>query len=149
MTYGFFSLPFKVATSDGRNFILLEPVDYVAADGTKYRMPAGADSDGASTPPILWEKFDEEWIPPFGSFWPAAYLHDCAYRDTLLRQNEAGEWVQASLSEADSNNLLKEAMEVLGTHHLTTEEIYQGVVYGGKSSFDADRAAAAAKRNKI
>jgi len=139
MLAGFQKTLFEVATTDGRHFILQQPVDYVAADGTEYRIPIGATSDGASTPPILWEKFGLEWIPPFGSYWPAAVLHDAAYRNALMVWNGVS-WITANLSKPQCDALLREAMESLGTHALTVDEIYHGVVVGGQSSFDQDRA---------
>ena len=126
----FNTLPLKVSSSDGRNFVLLEPVAYLAADGTTYFMPAGANSDGASTPPEIWLNF-----PPFGSYWPAAFLHDCAYRGTL--QNEDGSLAMLPKEKCDS--LLLEAMAILGTHEFTRTAIYEGVALGGANSFDSDR----------
>lgn len=127
---GFNDLPFKVSSSDGRNFILLEEVIYQTADGKLYIMPAGAGSDGASTPPEIWLNF-----PPFGTYWPAAYLHDCAYRGTLLNMDRT----PAMLSKDDCDNLLKEAMVVCGTHEFTRIAIYEGVALGGQPAFDTDR----------
>jgi len=134
--------PFKVTTLDGRNFILAEDAFYTAANGSVYKMPVGATTDGASTPPILWENFGMEWLPPFGSYWRAAVLHDCAYRNTLQVEclaMGAEAWMKAALTKEQCDNLLREAMESLGTHNLTIDEIYEGVVNGGQSSFDADR----------
>jgi len=71
-------LPFQVSSVDGRNFVLLADAFYTSADGARYCLPAGAASDGASTPPEVWPL-----MPPFGKYWPAAYLHDAAYRNTL------------------------------------------------------------------
>lgn len=124
-----------VRSKDGRNFVLQEIVDFVSEDGNTYRMPVGATSDGASTPPEIWLNF-----PPFGSYWLAAFLHDCAYRNTL-EVFDIGEqvWSRASLSKATCDSLLKEAMDYAGTHEFTKEAIYNGVVIGGGSSFEADR----------
>ena len=131
MSPGFNNLPFKVSSSDGRNFILLEDVIYLTQDGSKsYIMPAGASSDGASTPPEIWLNF-----PPFGTYWPAAYLHDCAYRGTL--QTLDGKL--AMLSKNDCDELLKDAMIACGTHQFTRDAIYEGVALAGQSSFDSDR----------
>ena len=93
---------FKVATNDGHNFYLLEDVTYTSKDGTVYILPKGATSDGASVPEVLWNV-----LPPFGKYWQAAYLHDCAYRDTLKTADGA----YASLDETKSNDLLQEVME--------------------------------------
>jgi len=90
----FQNLPLRVSSLDGRNFVLLADVFYVAGDGTRYCLPAGATSDGASTPPEVWPL-----VPPFGKYWPAAYLHDAAYRNTLLMWNGLA-WIPAALSKA-------------------------------------------------
>ena len=133
MQPGFNPPIFKVATSDGRNFVLLEPVVYLTGDGSKACiLPAGATSDGASTPPEIWLNF-----PPFGGYWQAAFLHDCAYRDTL--QNPDGTW--STLPKDDCDALLKDAMTVAGTHTFTKDAIYEGVALGGASSFANDRRA--------
>lgn len=132
MKNGFNDLPFKVATSDGRNFILLEQVIYVTKDGLKsYIIPIGATSDGASTPPEIWLNF-----PPFGSYWPAAFLHDAAYRGTLAKLDGS----LAMLTKPECDHLLLDAMEQLGTHTFTCSAIYEGVALGGASSFVSDRA---------
>lgn len=131
MNPGFNILPFKVSTVDGRNFVLLEDVVYLTQNGhAAYVLPAGATSDGASTPPEIWLNF-----PPFGSYWPAAFLHDCAYRGTL----ETVDGAPAMLSKGACDELLLDAMAALGTHAFTRTAIYEGVALGGQSSFDADR----------
>jgi len=133
MNPGFNPPIFKVATTDGRNFILLEDVVYLTSDGSHaYLLPKGATSDGASTPCAIWINF-----PPFGSYWQAAFLHDCAYRDTL--QNPDGTW--ASLTKQACDDLLLDAMTQAGTHEFTREAIYKGVAFGGEHSFDDDRKA--------
>ena len=119
----FQSTVFKVATGDGRNFTLLEPIVYVSNNGESITIPIGATSDGASTPPELWVE-----LPPFGKYWPAAYLHDWLYRCTQRPQ-----------SECDA--LLYEAMLSLGVDKIRADMIYEGVHYGGRSSFEADRKA--------
>lgn len=126
MTPGFSALTFSVQTSDGRNFVLLEPVTYTAQDGTAYVIPAGATSDGASTPREIWLT-----VPPFGRYWPAAFLHDYLYRCT-------------DIPKMQCDDLLMEAMVVLGVAQIEAEAIYRGVDLFGKASFNADRAARAA-----
>ena len=138
---GFIDLPVLVATKDGRNFILTDNAHYISQDGTQYRIPTGAMTDRASTPPIIWEKFNLEWLPPFGSYWPAAVLHDCAYRNVLLVKDSNNNWITARLTKDFCDNLFKEAMISLGTHQRTVDEIYEGVVTFGQHSFDEDRKA--------
>jgi len=127
---GFSSNVFEVATEDGRNFTLLQSVSYTAVDGTVYTIPIGATSDGASTPPELWP-----FIPPFGGYWKAAFLHDAAYRNTLLKNG-----APANLTKETCDGLLKEAMQSLGVDEIMVDKIYWGVAIGGWSSFEKDRA---------
>lgn len=84
---------FKVSTQDGLNFCLLESVDYIANNGTVLRIPAGALSNGASTPREMWDA-----IPPFGLYWPAAFMHDAAYDNVLLIKQQDGTFTQANLN---------------------------------------------------
>ena len=134
MIPGFHPLPFLVKTVDGRNFVLAGDFYYYAKDGHEYLLPVGATSDGASTPQTIWNL-----IPPFGKYWPAAFLHDCAYRNTLMIFNGTT-WVPAALPKEKCDALLREAMQALGCNELEVETIYESVVLGGTSSFDKDRA---------
>lgn len=123
----------SVRSMDGRNFILQEDVIFNSKDGNTYKLPIGARSDGASTPPVIWINF-----PPFGSYWLAAFLHDCAYRNTLEVLNGTS-YVRASLPKNICDNLILEAMTCLGTHAFTRQTIYDALVVAGGSSFEADR----------
>ena len=119
-----------VRTSDGRNFVLLTPFSFTSAkDGQIYTVPAGATSDGASTPPELWPT-----IPPFGKYWLAAFLHDWAYR-------------MSDLPKARCDELLREAMEALQVDRAEADAIYEGVHLFGQSSFDQDREAQLSTEN--
>ena len=121
-------------TVDGRNFTLLADVYYTGADGVRYCVPAGATSDGASTPAAVWPL-----LPPFGLYWPAAYLHDAAYRNSLLAWNGAA-WLPAALSKEKCDALLLEAMQSLGVPDIEAGTIYDAVVMAGRTSFEKDRA---------
>jgi len=112
----------KVQTSDGHNFVLLEPFTYTSSAGFVITVPAGATSDGASTPREIWT-----FVPPFGTYWMAAFLHDWLYRDTHLPKDQC-------------DDLLDDAMECLGVDSEERRTIYWGVKLGGQSSFDEDRA---------
>lgn len=124
---GFSTTTFEVSTSDGRNFTLLQPVTYLCQDGTIIEIPAGATSDGASTPEALWPT-----VPPFGPYWPAAFLHDYLYRSTVFPKERC-------------DDLLMEAMVSLGVPDLEAEAIYRGVDLFGHSAFIADRTDLAAE----
>ena len=127
---GFQSKIAEVLTTDGRNFKLLKSITYISEAGITYIMPAGAPSDGASTPAILWPK-----IPPFGDYWLAAYLHDCAYQNTL----QLSDGTKAKLLKSQCDDLLKEAMLSLGVDKVMVDTIYEGVVLGGWEAFKDDR----------
>jgi Protein of unknown function (DUF1353) len=111
-----------VETVDGHNFTLMEDLVYVSEGGITYTAPKGSQTDGASTPPVLWPT-----IPPFGKYWLAAVLHDWAYRYSDLTKQEC-DW------------LIKEAMKSLDVDALLADTIYEGVNVGGWSSFEQDRA---------
>jgi len=112
---------FKVGTMDGRSFVLLEPVSYVDGTGKEWIIPAGQESDGASTPRELWQ-----FLPPFGDYWRATFLHDFLYRMTDLPKD-------------DCDYLLLEAMESIGVFKIQRDMIFKGVRDFGQFSFDMDR----------
>ena len=115
----------NVRTSDGRNMSLLDAFTYTSKTGRVITVPVGATSDGASTPREIWS-----FIPPFGIYWMAAFLHDYLYRSTDLPKDVC-------------DALLREAMEDLCVDHIELLAIYDGVALGGQSSFDEDRSAQA------
>jgi hypothetical protein len=100
---------------------LLAPVVYTTKAGETIVIPQGTTSDGASTPEAIWNV-----VPPFGKYWRAAVLHDYLYRVTKRPKNQCDE-------------LLLEAMESLGVNALERYTIYEGVKFGGYSSFVDDR----------
>jgi hypothetical protein len=111
----------KVETGDGRFFDLLEPLVYTTNSGEVITVPIGCTTDGASTPREIWNI-----IPPFGTYWLAAVLHDYLYRIT-------------ERSKAECDHLLLEAMISLGVDEALRNAIYEGVHIGGTVSFDEDR----------
>ena len=123
-----------VRTSDGRNVVLQETLEFVTVAGIRYRVPAGATSDGLSTPREVWFS-----IPPFGPAWLAGVLHDAAYRDVLEALRE-GAWVKAGLDKGRTDALLLEAMQALGVGTLEMQTIYRAVCIAGGRAFGEDRA---------
>lgn len=122
---GYFEKPYaSVKTADGRNFVLLEPIVYHAASGDVITVPAGAQSDGASIPRMFWRL-----LPPFGTYWLAAYVHDYLYRQT----DKPRDYCDA---------MFREMMEALGVPSVTVETIYEAVHFGGAEAFAGDRAQA-------
>ena len=65
-------------------------------------------------------------IPPFGTYWLAAVLHDFLYRETDRTKEEC-------------DLLFLEAMKSLGVDLLLREAIYEGVRFGGGEAFNTDR----------
>lgn len=124
-----------VRTSDGRNVVLQEPIDLADDHRAFYRVPEGSESDGASIPQELWSA----GLAPFGDYWLAAIVHDSAYRGTLLRQLDTGEWAPAMLSKEACDTLLLDCMGALHVSQVTKEAIYEGVRFGGWRAFREDR----------
>ncbi len=113
---------------DFRHCKLLKDEDYLSLNGTHYRIPRGAYSDLASTPPEIW----------------GAYLHDSAYQNTLLIVNSEGFTKLANLKKDECDNLLLEAMNSVNPNpsefqKLQRDAIYKGVSYGGYHSYKEDR----------
>jgi len=111
----------KVETADGRNMTLLEAFTFTRKDGCVITVPAGSTSDGASTPAAMWPT-----LPPFGTYWKAAVLHDYLYRDSGVPKNFCDETFQ-------------QAMEALGVSEFEEQTLYQGVHLLGGESFEEDR----------
>ena len=120
---GFDRTEILVRTGDGRNATLVEAFSFTTKAGTVITVPAGSQSDGASTPRAIWQL-----LPPFGRYWLAAFLHDFLYRYTYL-------------PKAYCDSILVEAMEWLDVDPVESKAIYDGVAIGGQAAFDADRAA--------
>lgn len=130
MSPGFQSLYVKaICDQDGRNWKLLEDVQYISRDGRKFIIPRGASTDGASTPSVVWMQ-----LPPTGPYWLAAVLHDSAYQNTLEIGGQ-----KAALEKPACDDLLKEAMELTGVDTVTADVIYEAVKLFGAPSFKSDR----------
>lgn len=144
MKPGFHNTTLDVRTGDGLDDVLLEPLDYLAADGTLYRAPIGGTTDGLSVPRVV-----QNIIPPTGMEWFSGVIHDSAYRDQLLmipanpfltEFPDAG-WVPAHLTQEQSDNLILEAMTSQGVDLLERELIYHALRVAGSVAFAEDRAA--------
>jgi len=133
-----------VRSADGRNFELLCSFDYVARDGRRFRAPIGAVSDGASTPPELWTLLGQQWLAPFGTYWPAVFIHDGGYRNWLQFVADDGTVSLANLTRDQADDLCKEIMEVLNVSIGERSAIYEGIHMLGWRAFREDRVAAAA-----
>ena len=112
---------FVVTTVDGHNFTLVGDVHYLSKDNTDILIPAGSQSDGASTPCAIWNI-----IPPFGPYWRAAFLHDFLYRCTTIPKEQC-------------DSIFREAMLEYGTSFSEAETIYAAVALVGIEAFRKDR----------
>lgn len=81
-------------------------------------IPAGYLTDGASVPRLLWNM-----IPPWGSYGQAAVVHD--YLCENLQIMVAGKSTPITRTRCDE--ILNEAMQVLGVPTLLRLAIYHGV----------------------
>ena len=116
---------FKTLSGDGRYFELIESVVFdrpPQVGGEQIILPAGALSDGATTPAALWAI----GLPPFGDHWRAAFLHDWLYRQT-----------QRPKPECDT--IFLEAMLTCGVSYDKARWFYNGVCEAGQHSFQDDR----------
>lgn len=120
--WGFHGLPIHASTRDGRNFRWLKSFGYLDKSGHWHDVPKHDESDGASTPRLIWGI-----IPPFGKHFPGAAAHDHWYRKTKLPKR---------LCDA----LFLEAMEANGVSWLWRHVIWLGVTLGGYWAFKKDRA---------
>lgn len=111
----------KTESSDGHNVVLDEPLTYVTEAGESIVVPAGADSDGASTPEFIWNLF-----PPFGKYWRAALLHDYLYRHT-------------DRPKAECDSIFLEAMKACDVPRMKRETIYLAVHWFGFAAFKSCR----------
>ncbi len=139
----------RTYSRDGWNFILVEEkeieVDFGDGKMVRFMMPVGTPSDGASIP----EVFASFGFTRYGTYWPAAYAHDAAYRKYLLRWDEsARDWIAADLTEAQANQLILALMFSLGTGDVKRKIIYDALVLAGKAAYDED-AKAATKEGRV
>lgn len=139
MTWGIKNLPIQTESNDGLNFDLIRPLIYESKDGTIYRMDIAAQTDGASTPRVIYSL----GFTPFGSYWPAALFHDGGYRDKL-QTLASGDWLNGAyqkitLTKDQCDNLLLEIMLWLEVDSVKTQAIFDAVHLFGQVAFDSDR----------
>ena len=137
MSPGFLTITVDVRTSDGLDDTLMSPVDFLCRDGRTLRAPVGGTTDGLSVPRVV-----QNVIPATGGDWMSGALHDSFYRDQAeLWKPETNEWVRASLSQKESDDLLLEALESQGVGWLMRQTIYRALRMFGSKAFNEDRAA--------
>ena len=127
--------------ADGLNWQFEEVLGFVRArDMRRFRIPIGATTDQLSSPRFLWSM-----IPPCGAdYVPAAWLHDAGYRGTLETTDDGGlTWYPANLTQAECDDLLREAMDSLRIEPGLSLVIYEALRAFGAKAFREDRAAKA------
>jgi len=110
MTFGFLEHYLDTRSCNGRDDILLSDLHFRDVDGKLYMVPAGADTDGGSTPRPAW------LIPgfePTGRHWFDWILHDSGYRGTLLVLENIN-YVPAQLTRLQSDELLDRSLKIRG-----------------------------------
>ena len=108
MRPGFLDKTLDTRSANGRDDVLLSDLRFLDVDGTLYRVPTSALTDGGSTPRLVWI------IPgfePIGEHWFNWVLHDGGYRGTLevFRDDE---WVKADLSQLQCDQLLDRSLTI-------------------------------------
>jgi hypothetical protein len=119
-------------TTDGLVFKLTAPLVFVSLErGCRTTIPVGFESDGCSTPKVIWNI-----IPSNGIYLRGAILHDWCYRETYLPQDI-------------SDGIFLEAMVALGVSVLERTTIYDALRLLGFAAFKGDRAALDARQAKL
>lgn len=117
--------PLDVTTEDGIIWTVKEPMDYEIGNvgsGEKIEVPIGQKTDFGSVPQILWNV-----LPPIGLATRAFVLHDYLYTAQIY-------------TRLKSDNVLLEAMVVLGVNPVKRWFIYAGVRMGGWSAWNGHKA---------
>jgi len=141
--HGFSTVDFKVISCiDYTVSKLLEAIDYVAIDGTRYRIPKYQSTDFASIPKALWGP--PLFLIPTG-FWSLPTIaHDAMYRNTMLTVDSDGTMRTANLLRQQCDDLCLEMMHSIVPQaslfeKAQMEAIFHGLVFGGWHAFREDR----------
>lgn len=103
---------------DGVQWALQAPLQYRSDVASEtIIVPAGFVTDFASIPKVFWNV-----LPPWSRYGPAAVVHDYAY------------WTGITRGTAD--NILREAMTLLGVDSATVNQIYNAVSAFGQGAYD-------------
>lgn len=122
---------------DGVRWRLLERFVYhvgVEGSGEIIAVPAGYVTDFASIPKVCWSIIGS----PMGKYSKAAVVHDYLYDQGGLiprATDSDGGTAYRRYSKADSDNIFKEAMRVLGVGNPRRWMMYQAVKLFGKGKF--------------
>ena len=107
--------------ADGLRAVLLRSFVVKTRSGRVIEVPLGTITDFASVPRIFWRI-----IPPWGSYSPAAVVHDWLYQSGIVERKEA-------------DDIFLELMERLDVPKWDRTMMYWAVRLGGGPSWDSNR----------
>lgn len=111
-----------------KTWLLLDTFEFRLGgpDGDEYvRVEAGFITDFASIPRVLWWL----WPPSQGPYLAAALVHDCLYKTGYVVNRHTGE--RRAIARDESDDVMKEIMEICETPLATKRAIFRGVRLGG------------------
>lgn len=127
MKPGFLESTLDTRSADGRNDVLLSELHFRDTDGSLYKVPVHAESDGGSTPRLCWLVPGFE---PTGKHWFAWVLHDSGYRGTLLKLGKT-EYHKANLSRYESDSMLDRALKIKGMGIVKRKAVFSALRAAG------------------
>lgn len=114
---------------DGKNWRVIHTFVYDIGDlgsGKSVVIPEGFITDFASIPRGLWNV-----LPPTGGYGKAAVVHDYLYRGGYITTILGNVETHNNPTRAETDAILKEAMDVSGVGRVTRWTIWAGVRVGG------------------
>ena len=114
-------------------FRLVDPLE-VEIDGVRYRAPAGARTDGASTPRVF-----RNLVPRVGRHLYGAIIHDAAYRGVLEYLAVEQEWCLVFVTREWADRAFLSIMEAAQTGWMTRHMAYWAVRMCGRWAFKGSK----------
>ena len=127
MTFGFLESTLDTRSADGRNDVLLSELHFRDDDGTLYKVPVFAETNGGDIP---WFAQIIPGFQPIGDHWKSWVLHDSAYRGTLM-VSRGGQYFSANLTRYESDSLLTRALKKQGMGTIRRNTVFASVQAGG------------------
>lgn len=125
--------PLKIATLNGFDGVLLEPLPFRLRCGRLLRVRTGAGTDGLSSP--KWIKCD---LQTTNSYFPSV-AHDGAYRGDLEESPDNGQtWQRAEFNKMEADAMLHELAEDNFVLPWETKAFYDAVAEFGQQAWDGD-----------
>jgi hypothetical protein len=129
------TLAVKEIDGDDQRWRLLEPCLYhlKVPDGDEWvDVPIGFVTDFGSIPRLLW---GVPGLSPFGKYRRAYVVHDKLFRAPVVRSALSAR----AISFSETNDILREAMQVLGANWWLRQFVWTGVSTGGRLSWNRYR----------